>query len=86
MENVIKLNELFNSNLTMRYTAETLFESINKSNPKVIVDFNNIKFMGKSFAQEYIYQKQQLPIEVIEINKCDFVERMFNAVKLSFDL
>lgn len=50
------------------------------------MDFDNITFMGKSFAQEYVYQKQQLPVEVVEINKSDFVERMFNAVKLSFNL
>lgn len=85
MENIINLYEKFNSNLTMRYAAETLFKDINE-NEKVIVDFYNITFMGKSFAQEYVYQKQQLPVEVVEINKSDFVERMFNAVKLSFNL
>ena len=85
MENIINLYEKFNSNLTMRYAAETLFKDINE-NEKVIVDFYNITFMGKSFAQEYVYQKQQLPVEVVEINKSDFVKRMFNAVKLSFNL
>ena len=85
MENIINLYEKFNSNLTMRYADETLFKDINE-NEKVIVDFYNITFMGKSFAQECVYQKQQLPVEVVEINKSDFVKRMFNAVKLSFNL
>ncbi|WP_413824348.1 hypothetical protein [Methanobrevibacter sp. UBA337] len=58
MENMIKLEKNYNSNLTIRYMAETLFDNIDKNKTSVIIDFKNIKFIGKSLAQKYVYQKK----------------------------
>lgn len=85
MDNVIiDLEKRYNSNLWRRYAAESIFDNLENNKSEIVVDFKNIEFIGKSFAQEYVYQKDQLNNEVIEINKSDFVENMLNIVYNSF--
>jgi len=68
MEIEIILEKDLNTDLGMRYLAERLFEKLDNNTPKVIIDFNGITFMSRSFAQEYVFQKDQL-------ENVDFVEK-----------
>jgi hypothetical protein len=77
----IKLETLVHHDLSMRFVAEEIFEDISHKNvSKVMMDFKNIRFMSRSFAQEYIYRKNKLNIEIIEKNMNKDVEKMFNVV------
>ena len=76
MENRIKLEKNYNSNLTIRYIAETLFDNIDKNKTSVIIDFKNIKFIGKSLAQKYVYQKNKIKFKSYRKKQIRFVENM----------
>jgi hypothetical protein len=76
----VKLEKEFYKKLGMRSSAEELFEKIEPSSSKFIVDFDNIEFMSRSFAQEYIYQKFISQVEVEEINMSGIVKEMYNIV------
>ena len=54
----ITLNKVMKT-LALRSNADLLFDSIEKSKQKqVIVDFSNIEFMSRSFAQQYLMRKK----------------------------
>lgn len=78
----IYLADLFTSNLGIRLNAENLFKQLeNKDYEKIVMDFKNVKFMSRSFAQEYVSRKKLLNIPVTEENISDNVQEMFNLVK-----
>ena len=82
----IKLAEMFNSkSLGMSLTARNIFQEINNSNyNKYVIDFSGIIFMGRSFTQEYLYQKMNSKKVIEEINVSEEVEKMFNVVKKDY--
>ncbi len=68
--------------LALRSNADLLFDSIEKSKQKqVIVDFSNIDFMSRSFAQQYIMRKKRSLKKIIEKNIPEDVGKMFALVK-----
>lgn len=44
------------------------------------MDFTNIEFMGRSFAQEYLNQKHIATFEVTEENVPQDVQKMFDII------
>ncbi|MDR2873307.1 MAG: DUF4325 domain-containing protein [Methanobrevibacter sp.] len=76
----IKLSEISNTDLIMGHLAEDLFKNMNDNTHKIIVDFNGVGFMSRAFAQEYIYQKEQISIEIEEKNMTENVRKLFNVV------
>jgi len=56
--------------------AETLFNNIDKNKTSVIIDFKNIKFIGKSLAQKYVYQKNKIKFKSYRKKQIRFVENM----------
>lgn len=82
----IKIEQLISSNLGMNISSKELFEEINNSpNPNIIIDFTDVFFMGRSFAQEYIYQKNKSDKKIYEINLPEEVEKMFEVVKKDYE-
>lgn len=77
---VIKLAEEVYSDLIIRQAAEDLFNNLDESCKKIIMDFDNIEFMSQSFAQEYVYRKKNTDIEIIEINMNEHVKKMFEII------
>ena len=70
-----------NTDLGMRYLAERLFEKLDNNTPKITIDFKDITFASHSFAQEYVFQKNQFDnVEFIEKNMDKNVKRMFEVV------
>ena len=47
---------------------------------KVVMNFKGVEFMGRSFAQEYLNQKNKAPFEIVEINVPNEVQNMFNII------
>lgn len=83
----INLKERFNSkNLGMNLTAKGLFQEIsNTEYQKYIIDFSDIQFIGRSFTQEYLYQKITSDKCVEEINVAEDVQKMFEVVEKDFE-
>ena len=77
---IIKLKEEIHTNLGMRSSAKKLFKNLNQNNSKIAMDFEGVKFMSQSFAQEYISQKLDCDVEIIEINMNELVENMFSII------
>ena len=69
-------------NLALRNNADILFDSIEKSKEKkVVLDFKDIQFMSRSFAQQYLLRKKRCDKEIKEINIKEDVANMFEIVK-----
>jgi len=69
-------------NLALRNNVDILFDSIEKSKEnKVLLDFKDIQFMSRSFAQQYILRKKTCKKEVEERNIEENVANMFKIVK-----
>lgn len=77
---IIKLKEEISSNLIIRLDAEQLFEKLENNTSKVVMDFEGIEFINRSFAQEYLNQKFNAKYEIEEINLPDEVKNMFNVI------
>lgn len=79
----IKLSRVMKM-LALRSNADFLFDSIDKSKEKkIILDFSEIQFMSRSFAQQYFLRKKQSSKKVTEINVPKNIAKMFDLVKKS---
>ena len=77
----VKLKKEINTYLGMRYLAEQLFENLPTTSQKIKMNFKDIRFMSRSFAQEYVYQKEHLEnIEIMEENMDENIQKMFEVV------
>ncbi len=79
----IDLEKRFSKKIGLDSIANILFSEI-AGYDKVILDFKNIEFISMSFAQEYVYQRYYSKIEIIEINKNDFVDGLLKAIEKEF--
>ena len=76
----IFLEKELGKNLGLRHNIEELFKKIDSDTTKVIMNFENVEFMGRSSAQEYLNQKHFAPFEIIEKNIPEDIEKMFNII------
>lgn len=65
-------------------TAKKIFNKIN-SYDNVILDFEGIEFMSRSFAQEYIFQRHYSKSEITETNMITSIKRLLEIVEEDFD-
>ena len=63
----VYLENTFAKKLGMRTTAKRLFDEI-RDEKKVILNFQDVEFMSRSFAQEYVFQKHNSNIQIKEEN------------------
>jgi hypothetical protein len=67
-KNEIKIQEVINRNLGMRISAKEFFSKLNSISAELIViNFDNVEYMSRSFAQEYIQQKKYIDKTIEEI-------------------
>jgi len=84
MSKVISIKEEVASDLALRNTVQSLFDKVNKvEEPNIEIDFSNINSISRSFAHEYLTQKQLSSKQISEINTPENVEKMFQIVKNS---
>lgn len=80
LEEKIILEKEIGKDLGQRSKIEDLFKNINPKTTKIIMDFSNVEFMGRSFAQEYLNQKHIASFEVSEENVPKDVQKMFDII------
>lgn len=83
--NEIDLEKVFTKKLGMRSSAKKLFTDLDNSSSEVVLNFQNIEFMSRSFAQEYLYQKKNSRLTIVETNMSDFIKGMFGVVEKDFE-
>jgi anti-anti-sigma regulatory factor len=82
-ELILTLRDELSSNLAFRDSANRLFEHIDNLNePTIIIDFSGVESMTRSFAHQYILNKNKsikhiteraMPFEIVPV--FDLVER-----------
>ncbi|MDR3292067.1 MAG: DUF4325 domain-containing protein [Methanobrevibacter sp.] len=82
----IKVKDKIHENLGMNSSAKNLFKELNNSqNKEINIDFSDVVFMSRSFAQEYIYQKNKSKKKIEEINVPNDILPMFEVVQKDFE-
>lgn len=79
----IILEKEYNKKLGMGPTAKKIFQRINDES-EVILNFENIEFMSRSFAQEYVSQKHHTNCNITEINMSDSIKKLLEIVDEDF--
>lgn len=74
------LKKEIGTDLGSRQKIEKLFKNIDETVSKVIMNFEGVEFMGRSFAQEYLNRKHIASFEVIEKNMPEDIEKMFKII------
>lgn len=70
--------------LGIRLTATKFFEKFESQKTKEIeIDFKDVTFISRSFAHEYLKQKQIISTEIYEINMPENVKHMLEIVQRS---
>ncbi|MCW6168951.1 MAG: STAS-like domain-containing protein [Thermoplasmatales archaeon] len=77
----LKVDELLGTkDLALRVWADELFTLLAAKNDKTfILDFSNIKFMSRSFANEYLSQKKNFEAKIRERNIDTNLKKMFDV-------
>ena len=83
-EKEIILEEKYPKKLGMGPTAKKLFQEI-KNEKEVILNFQNIEFMSRSFAQEYVFQKHNAKCNITEINMNASIKQLLEIVQEDFE-
>lgn len=76
----IVLAEKIDSDLGSRSKIEDLYQNIDADVSKVVMNFKGVEFMGRSFVQKYLNQKNKAFFEVVEINVPSEAQEMFNFI------
>lgn len=76
----IELYEEFGKDLGQKYKIDKLFNKLQNNSSKVEMDFSNIEFISRSFAQEYLSRKFMVDYKIEEINVPEVVKNMFNII------
>ena len=66
--------------LGSRQKIEKLFKNIDSNVTKAIMNFEDVEFMGRSFAQEYLNRKHIASFEVVEKNMSEDIQKMFEII------
>ena len=74
-----KLDEKCPKKLGTGPTAKKIFNVVNNYD-EAVLNFENIEFMSRSFAQEYVFQKYNSKTEITEINMDDSIKQLLEVV------
>jgi len=85
MEKRISLFEVFNNNIVTRNSMSSFFEDLNSlENTKIVLDFENISFISRSCADEYLKQRRASKKKIVEVNMSENVCEMFKLVNRQY--
>lgn len=79
----IILEKEYGKKLGMSPTAKKLFQNVNNEE-EIILNFENIEFMSRSFAQEYVFQRHYSNTDINEINLPDSISQLLDIVDDDF--
>lgn len=74
------LKKEIGADLGFRQKIEKLFKNIEPHVSMVIMNFEGVEFMGRSFAQEYLNRKHLASFEVVEKNMPEDIQKMFEII------
>lgn len=74
------LKKEIGADLGSRQKIEKLFKNIEPHVSMVIMNFEGVEFMGRSFAQEYLNRKHLASFEVVEKNMPEDIQKMFEII------
>ena len=80
----LDLEERFSKKIGMGSIAKILFSEL-KDYDEAILDFKNIQFISRSFAQEYVYHKNNSKVHIIEKNMFDFIKGLLEVVEKDYE-
>ena len=80
----IKLYDKYKNKLGIGPTAKKIFHEV-RNYDEVILNFENIEFMSRSFAQEYVYQKYNSKSKITEINMDDSIKKLLKLVTEEYE-
>lgn len=80
----INLSDRYKNKLGIGPTAKKIFHEANCYD-EVILNFENIEFMSRSFAQEYVFQKYNSKSEIIEINMNDNIKKLLKLANEEYE-
>ena len=79
----INLKNIYARKLGLRTTAKRLFDEL-ENEKEVILNFKDVEFMSRSFAQEYVFQKHNSDVKIKEENMNDFIKELLNVVEQDY--
>lgn len=85
-ENTIHINiaKAVSPMLGIRLSATDFFKKLeSKNDSEVEIDFKDVEFISRSFAHEYLKQKQRISKKVYEVNLPRNVKKMLDIVRQS---
>ena len=80
MDKVFKISELISPDIRSRASANIIRSIIDGLNDRIVLDFANVTFISRSFADE-LYNVLKEHSNLTLANESDFVKSMLTAVK-----
>ena len=79
----IDLEKRFSKKIGMKSTVRTLFKEFENCD-EVILDFKNVEFISRSFAQEYVFLRYHSKVKIIEKGMNEFIKGLLDVVEDDF--
>ena len=81
---IIQLSKKIGNDLFLREAANQLFDFVEKHESiSVTLDFSSVRTMSRSFAHQYLTRKIKKTKKIVEVNKSQNVNQMFEYVTRS---
>ncbi len=79
----VDLAAAFSDNLALRQNADKLFDEMicSSKSEKVVLDFNRVETMSRSFAHQYLQRKNKCPKEIVEQGLSTDITKMLEIAK-----
>jgi anti-anti-sigma regulatory factor len=79
---IINISAEINKSLELNTNASDLIDKINKlEDDDIIIDFSNVYFISRTFAQAYYASKKRSSKKITEINLSDDVKPMMEMIE-----
>lgn len=82
MDNVLHISKLISTDIRSRANANIIRSAIDGLDGKIILDFSDVTFISRSFADE-LYNVMEEHANITLSNESDFVKSMLDAVTQS---
>lgn len=77
----VMIKDVISKDLALRDTAQILFQKLEQQDKKdVTIDFADIRSISRSFAHEYLLQKEKSTKKITEVNIPQNIQKMFDIV------
>ena len=81
-KNKIQLAKFISKNLLLRKSADELFNYINDDElNKIIIDFDKIQTITRSFTHQYLLNKKMSNKKIIDVNISPQIKNMFELIE-----